>query len=59
MSIPPTIAAELALTRQNIALSVIKSSNEQAQAVANILQKSADALKVSSQPRGANINIRA
>ncbi len=58
MNIPPTIAAEAALTRQNVALSVIKQNAEQAQAVANILEQSARSAPVSGS-RGANVSTSA
>ncbi len=56
MDIPQTIAAEAALTRQNIALSVIKSSAEAEKAIVNILDQS---LSVGPAARGANINFSA
>jgi hypothetical protein len=54
-SIPPTIAAELALTRQNVALSVVKASAEADKAVANILDQAVQNAPVSSS-RGVNVN---
>lgn len=53
--IPATIAAEAALTRQAVALSVIKQNAEAAQGLANILEQSVQNVPVSSS-RGANIN---
>ena len=38
-SIPAGIAAEAAITRQNVALSVIKQNADQSKAVANILEQ--------------------
>ena len=57
-SIPPTIAAEQALTRQAIALEVVKASAEQQQQLANILAEASRSAPVSGT-RGANINISA
>ncbi len=56
MEIPPDIAAQAALTRQNIALSVIKSAAEADKAIANILEQS---LTVGPAPRGSNVNFSA
>lgn len=56
MDIPPTIAAEAALTRQNIALSVIKSSAEAEKAIVNILDQS---LSVGPAARGSSVNFSA
>ncbi len=58
MNLPPTIAAEAALTKQNVALSVIKQSADQAQAVAKILEQSVRTAPVSGS-RGTNTNISA
>lgn len=58
MNIPPTIAAEAALTKQNVALSVIKQSADQAQAVAQILEETVRSAPVSGS-RGANVNTSA
>lgn len=57
-AIPAGIAAEQAILRQNVALSVIKQSAEQAQAIAQIIDQSARSAPVSGT-RGTNINIRA
>ena len=57
-SVPAAIAAEQAITRQNVALSVIKSSADQAQAVAEIIDQSARSAPISGA-RGSNVNIRA
>lgn len=57
-SIPPTIAAEVALTRQNVALSVIKQNAEQEQALVGILDDAARNAPI-SQTRGSNVDIRA
>ncbi len=39
MQIPPTIAAEAALTQQNLQLSLIKKNAQQGQAIANIVEQ--------------------
>lgn len=57
-AIPAGIAAEQAILKQNVALSVIKQSAEQAQALAQIIDQSARSAPVSAT-RGSNINIRA
>lgn len=58
MSIPPTIAAEMALGRQNVALSVIKQNAEQAQQVAKILEESATTVAALSG-RGGRLDVKA
>ncbi len=58
VSIPPTIAAEAALTKQNIALSVIKQSADQDKALAGILEEAARSAPISGA-RGSNVNIQA
>ena len=55
MNIPPTFAAETALLRQNIALSVIKQSADQAKALVNILDQAAQNAPV-NKSRGTNLN---
>ena len=57
-TVPAGIAAEQAVLRQNVALSVVKQSAEQAQALAEILEQSARTAPV-NQARGSNVNIRA
>lgn len=57
-SIPPTIAAELAITRQNIALSVIKASADADKAIASIIDEAARSAPISGS-RGTNVNISA
>lgn len=57
-SVPASLAAESTITRQNIALSVIKQSNDQAQALVNILDEAARTAPISSS-RGASVNISA
>ncbi len=59
MDVPAGIAAEQGLLRQNIALSVIKQSAEQDQAMADILEKSVHNGVPLSETRGANINTSA
>lgn len=56
MDIPPTTAAELAVLRQDVALSVIKSSAQAEKAIANILDQS---LSVGPSARGGKINLSA
>ncbi len=52
------IAAQVAQTRQNVALSAVKSNADAAQRVADILQESAASVP-SSSVRGVNLDIRA
>lgn len=54
--IPPQFAAQLALNRQNVALSVIKQNAEQDQAVANILDQAVQNAQAASGNRGGNVN---
>ncbi len=56
MNVPAGIAAETALSRQNVALSVIKSNAEQDQKLANVIEQSVQSAPVSNT-RGTNINI--
>ncbi len=58
MSIPPTIAAEMALSRQNVALSVIKQNAQQAQQVAQILEESMTTVSALSG-RGGRLDVKA
>ena len=57
-ALPAGIAAEQAILRQNVALSVIKQSADQAQAIVQILDESLRSAPVSSS-RGVNINTHA
>ncbi len=57
-AVPAGIAAEQAMLRQNVALSVIKQSADQAQALVQILDDAARSAPVSGT-RGSNLNIRA
>jgi hypothetical protein len=57
-SVPPTIAGELALTRQNIALSVIKQAHEQEKALVSILDQAVRNAPI-NQSLGSNVNISA
>lgn len=57
-SIPPTIAAESALLRQNVTLSVIKQNAEQQQQMVQMLSETALSAPVSG-PRGSNVNLLA
>lgn len=56
-SIPAAIAAQQAVAQQNVAISVIKSSAQADEAVAGILQESADNIAAQTN-RGTNVNIR-
>lgn len=58
MDVPAALAAEQGLLRQNIALSVIKQSSEQDQAIASILEQAVRSAPVSSS-RGTNVNTSA
>lgn len=55
MELPAAAAVNAALDRQNVALSLIKHSAEQSQAVAQILEDSVRSAPI-SQSRGSNIN---
>jgi hypothetical protein len=55
-SVPPTISAEIALSRQNVALSSIKHGAEQDQKLAQILEDSSRKAPV-NQTRGSNVNL--
>ncbi len=54
-AVPASIATESAILRQNVALSVIKQSAEQAEAIAQIIDQSARSAPLSSS-RGTNVN---
>ncbi len=56
MELPAGIAAQAALTRQNVALSTIKHSAEQGEAVAKILEDAVRSTPV-SKSHGSHINI--
>ncbi len=58
MQIPATLAAEQALTRQNVALSVVKSSAEADQQLANVIEEVAEGAQNASG-RGSNVDIYA
>ena len=58
MDLPAGIAAEAALLRQNVALSVIKQNAEQGQAIAKILEDATRSAPVNGS-RGTNINTSA
>ncbi len=58
MELPAGIAAEAALTRQGAALSLIKHSAEQSQAIAEVIDQAARTAPVSSA-RGSNVNTTA
>lgn len=56
MQLPPTIAAESALTQQNLQLSLIKKTAQQGQAIANILDQAVQSAP-SGGSRGTTIDI--
>lgn len=56
-TIPAGIAAQQAIAQQNVAISVTRSSAQADQAVAGILQESADNIAAQTS-RGTNVNIR-
>lgn len=58
MDIPAGYAAELALNRQNIALSVVKAAADADKAIANILDQAVRSAPVSGA-RGTSLNITA
>ncbi len=55
MSLPPLIAAEAAMTRQNVALSVIKHNAEQGEVIAGILEDAVRSAPVSGA-RGTHVD---
>jgi len=57
-SLPPSIAVESAILRQNVALSVVKQAADADQQIANILADSARSAPVSGS-RGVNVNTSA
>jgi len=57
-ALPPTIAAETAINRQNVALSVVKAAADADQQIANIIADNARSAPVSSS-RGVNLNTSA
>ncbi len=59
MDIPAGIAAQSALTRQNITLSVIKQAAQADQAVANILKAAVENSPLNTGSRGRSVNIKA
>ena len=58
MTLPPTIAAEAAITRQNVALSAIKRNADAEKQIANLLEQAIDNVPTSSL-RGGKLNITA
>ena len=56
MTVPAGIAADLALARQNVTLSVIKSNAKQGQDIAKIIEKSVEPAPA-NPTRGTNLNI--
>ena len=57
-ALPPTIAAEAAINKQNVALSVVKAAADADQQIANILADSARSAPISGT-RGVNVNTSA
>lgn len=57
-ALPAAISAQMAITQQNAAMSMIKSSANADRAVVNMLQELVDNVPVSSA-RGGNLNISA
>jgi len=58
MELPASIAANAALARQNVTMSVIKHNAEQGKAIAKILDEAVKSAPVNSS-RGSNINFSA
>ena len=56
MELPATIAANAALARQNVALSVIKQNAEQGQAIAQILEDATRSAPI-GHARGTHVNL--
>lgn len=57
-ALPPAIAAETAINRQNVALSVVKASADADQQIAEILDQAVRSAPVSGS-RGVNLNTSA
>lgn len=58
MDIPAALAAQSAITKQNIGLAVIKQAAQSDQAVANIVKQAVDNSPLASgNGRGSNIDI--
>lgn len=55
--LPAAIAAEAAVTRQNVALSTLKASADADKQIANLLEDTL--LNVPSGSRGGNVNLTA
>lgn len=58
MDIPANIATEAAITRQNVALSTIKQSADQAEMFARVIEETIASAPVSST-RGTSVDISA
>ena len=58
MDVPATIAADSAIARQNMALSVIKQSADADQAIAGILAEASQSAPL-SESRGTNVDLLA
>lgn len=57
MDIPPTMAAEMALARQNVAMSVMKNAADMQKQVAAILEQALSATPPSG--RGGSVDVSA
>jgi len=57
MELPPTLSAEMAITRQNVALSMIKTAAQADRQIATILDNAIRNVPTSSL--GGNVNIQA
>lgn len=58
MDIPSTIAAEAAITRQNVALSSIKHNADQAELFAKTIEETVTSAPV-NESRGSNVDLLA
>jgi hypothetical protein len=55
-SIPASIAADIALSRQNVALSGIKQNADQAEQLAKVIEETIASAPISGS-RGTNVNL--
>ncbi len=56
MELPAAVAAETALARQNVALSVVKANAEQSEQLAQIIEETVQSAPVNGS-RGTNVNV--
>jgi len=56
MELPAAVAAETALARQNVALSVVKANVEQSEQLAQIIEETVQSAPVNGS-RGTNVNV--